>query len=524
MPIFALNKRTQPRGAAGLRFFRFSSVVLFLGLSIPGYGQGSLNQSVEEEVHPAEVRLAPEFPHFASLSFLQGRSIDKNEPSTTAISTAHFNTNRATPDELVPEVHENTAAVFFEPSPCEPDSGAAVRRAHWQQGRCCPEQSCPGPAACGCFRSLAWQKGLWQITPYGFLTGEFVASDASITPRPFVLYVNEDVGVSEQQFTVHGQTTALGFDITGPYVGTLQAGGNILFNFLGDRPVLNQSTPFLLRAFGLLENEDWRFGFGVAPDIFGPVTPKTVNFGGHLQAGNIAAFRGQIRVERFIQVNDEVLWTTMAAISQQVVSDFVANPTAIGTDNGWPNVEGRLLLGLGRAESGEAPVQIGLSGVVGETRAIGIAGGNVSNTWGVSADGQIDCGRFGARCEIFTGEAIGTYNAAIGQSLNPEDGEAIATVGGFGELWCKPADCLTWHVGYGIDNPKDSDLGRIVDPMLGAIAGQRSRNAVYWTNLMWNVTDFFELGFEVSQRETDYIAPSVSNEAMVYHFRSRLTF
>ena len=122
------------------------------------------------------------------------------------------------------------------------------------------------------------------------------------------------------------------------------------------------------------------------------------------------------------------------------------------------------------------------------------------------------------------GEAIGTYNAAIGQSLNPENGEGIATFGGFAEIWYKPVDCLTWHVGYGIDDPENADLGQIVDPNAGPIAGQRSRNVVTWTNLMWNVTDFFELGFEVSYRETNYIAPSVSNDAMVYHFRSRLVF
>ena len=242
--------------------------------------------------------------------------------------------------------------------------------------------------------SLAWKKGPWQITPYGLLTGEFIASDASTTSRPYILFVNDQIGTDEKQFTVHGQTTALGFDVKGPKVGSLQAGGQILFNFLGTTPNLNQSTPFLLLAFGDLKNENWRFGFGVAPDIFGARTPTTVNFGGHLQAGNIAAFRGQFRVERYIQASKNVRWTTMSAISQQVVSDFSTNPLAIGTDNGWPNIEGRVLLSLGHSRSGEAPVQIGVAGVIGETRAIGLTDRNVSDTWGLSVDGQLDFGRF----------------------------------------------------------------------------------------------------------------------------------
>jgi len=34
----------------------------------------------------------------------------------------------------------------------------------------------------------------------------------------------------------------------------------------------------------------------------------------------------------------------------------------------------------------------------------------------------------------------------------------------------------------------------------------------------------FDVAFEVSFRETAYVAPSESNIAMIYHFRSRRTF
>lgn len=401
------------------------------------------------------------------------------------------------------------------------DSFAMTSFASRQPSGSTGQLSCPGsPPASG----LAWQKGDWQITPYGFLAGEAIAADASISARPFVLYVNDDVGLDEPQFTPHGQTTALGFNFSGPAVGPFQSGGNILFNFLGGQPVLNQSSPFLLRGYGQLQNEDWRFGFGVAPDIFGAQTPRTVNFGGHLQAGNIAAFRGQLRVDRYIRIADDVRWTASAAISQQVVNDFTADPLTLGTDNGWPNLEGRLQLVFGDSKAAQPPLEIGVSGLVGQVRALRLTGSNVSATWGISTDGQVVGERFGARYELFAGQAIGTYNAAIGQSLNPENGEPIATVGGFVEGWCNLQDSVAWHIGYGIDNPNNSDLGRNVDPGLGPLSGQRSRNSVWWTSLFWNVTESFELGFEVSSRETEYIAPSVSNEAMVYHFRTRLIF
>ena len=158
-------------------------------------------------------------------------------------------------------------------------------------------------------------------------------------------------------------------------------------------------------------------------------------------------------------------------------------------------------------------------------RAIGLTDRNVSSTWGVSVDGELDLGRWGARVR----RSARRSNRHVQRGdwtkpQHPEDGEAIATVGGFGEVWCKPTDKLTWHVGFGTDDPSNQDLGQFLDSTGTPIAGQKSRNTVYWTNLMWDVTDAFQLAFEVSRRETDYIAPSVSNEAMVFHFRSRLLF
>jgi hypothetical protein len=37
-----------------------------------------------------------------------------------------------------------------------------------------------------------------------------------------------------------------------------------------------------------------------------------------------------------------------------------------------------------------------------------------------------------------------------------------------------------------------------------------------------NVTDFFELGFEISHRKTHFINPNNANDNMFYHFSSTL--
>jgi hypothetical protein len=258
------------------------------------------------------------------------------------------------------------------------------------------------PLGTASYESLSWKKGSWNIVPFGFLSGEVIGATSNTVSRPMVLYLLPNSPGDNRQLTVHGQTTALGFNFSGPRVGSFQVGGKVLFNFLGDRPALNQATPFFLRGYGELRNDDWRFTFGQQGDLFSPLDPVTVNFGGNKQAGNGGAFRGSLRAERFFR--------------------------------------------------------------------------------------------------------------------------AIRSIGGWADVWHKLSPNLTAHLGYGVDDPRNADVGQFLDDTLTPVAGQRSRNRVIWANLICDVTEAFGVAIEVSQRETDYVAPSISNDAMIYHFRARLKF
>ena len=81
-------------------------------------------------------------------------------------------------------------------------------------------------------------------------------------------------------------------------------------------------------------------------------------------------------------------------------------------------------------------------------------------------------------------------------------------------MWCKPLPYVTSAVGYGIDDPRDVDLA----------ADQRSRNQVYFATFLWDVTDSFQVGLEYSRWETDYVAPSVNNQADAVFSRMTLKF
>ncbi len=126
------------------------------------------------------------------------------------------------------------------------------------------------------------------------------------------------------------------------------------------------------------------------------------------------------------------------------------------------------------------------------------------------------------RGEVWWGQAAGTYFVAALQSLNPETAQAIESVGGWGEIYYKCSPCVTMHLGFGVDDPRNADLG-FVDRMNVGV-GQISYNEVAWGNVIWNVTDFFELGFEVSHRRTRFLAADAANEGMLFHFASTLSF
>jgi hypothetical protein len=404
----------------------------------------------------------------------------------------------------------------------------------------CDKPVCQGmPHLCGlCLEKFSWNKnGGWKIVPFGMLRGEAIYAGQATTADAVIFFLNPtQPGIGDDSFTVHGKTSMLNFDITGPSIGSFQTGGMIVMNFLGPQPLRNTSGPNLLAAYGEVKNDCTRFAFGRMPDLFGPIAPNTVNMGQQRGAGNIGIYRGAIHLDRYFKYSDVHRWTLSGRISQQTVNDYLVVPTVRGKDNGWPNVETRIGVELGEMRGGVRPFEFGVSGLIGETQAVqdeALAGGiiqpaldDVSTTWGVCLDAQLQGKIFGARGEVWMGQAAGTYFMAALQSLNPDAQgtnipRPIRSYGGWGELFMKPRDNWTFYVGFGIDDPNNNDIGFIT---VGNVPGQISLNQVAWATVKWDVSSFFELAFEVSHRKTQFIDPFNASDAMLYHFASSLKF
>lgn len=364
----------------------------------------------------------------------------------------------------------------------------------------------------------------FEVTPFGAVYGEMLASENTVSLRgaPLFLAPGPAPGIDDSRYTVSGQQSLVGLSVSGPEAGAFQSGATVMANFFGEKPIANNPGLFFVLAWAELRNDQWRFWVGQDADGVGRQNTNSPSWTSHKMQGNFGQLRPGFRLERYLRSSDLVGSSIYFGLTQQAVNDFIAVPGVAGIDNGWPNVEVRWEAALGPDNAGRRPLLFALGGLVGETRAVddlAASGANVSTTWAVVPELRIEGERFGFQGEAFVGQAMGTYNGAIGQSLNPEDGEAIYSAGGFGEVFWKVSPCLTASIGYGIDDPRDRDLG-----MVNAMVGQRSRNNSLWLNFIWKISDEWESRFEVSHLETDYVAPSNSSDSMIYHFLVRFAY
>jgi hypothetical protein len=362
----------------------------------------------------------------------------------------------------------------------------------------------------------------FKLALFGALSGEMIFADTRPLIPSAVTLISPDFGRESPIAQLSARSSYLGAAAIGPCVGDLQSGGLLLAYFYSSEILNDQYGFFIARAYGELKNEDWRFSIGLDGDVINPLVPQMIDWGSGYGAGNIGFLRGQFRMERYIHVNDETQVTAQFALTDPIPVNYLNFNIVEGLteSNGWPNLEGRLALGLGqRLQRGDVtfrPVELGVSGLLGQLRRTGNADipNSVAEVWAVGADAQVAVtDRVGVKGEFYDGQTVGTYLGAIIQNFNA-DRQGIHSTGGWGEIYCYWTPCLHSHFGCGIDKPLDSDLTK----------ARPRRNQFCFGNILWDVTESIDVGFEVSRWETAYMAPLHDNQAMVYDTRVRVKF
>ena len=324
---------------------------------------------------------------------------------------------------------------------------------------------------------------------------------------PLFLLPDSPFGLDTNTFDLHARQSYVGALFSGPDLGTFKTGAQILTFLQNDSLTTDDYGLLVYYAYGELKNDNWRFAAGLQQDVFNPVGPTVVYLTKMYASGNTGSYRGQVRVERFLQDGDEFGMTLQAALSEPLSTLVTRGIGRITEDNGWPNVEARVEFGVGpRCEirgSQVRSLEIGVSGVVGQFRTSETLLANppvpspraVIDTWGIGTDVEWRPNDWwGARGEFYYGQGLGEYNGGVLQSFNSTTFQEIRSTGGFGEIFCYLTDALHVHVGYGIDDPRDSDLAPT----------QIRRNQTYFANFVWDLSKVVQLGLEIDYRKTDY--------------------
>jgi hypothetical protein len=371
----------------------------------------------------------------------------------------------------------------------------------------CPEEQVPAKPGEGISVALLNPANRLKLTAGLDTLAVFSTKRTFPSGIPLFLLPDSPFGLDTNSFDVHARQSYVGAMFSGPELGSFHTGAQLL-TFVQNHDLSADDYGLLVYyAFGELKNDDWRFAAGLQQDVFNPMSPTIVYLTKMYASGNTGSYRGQLRAERFFQDGQEFGVTFQTAISEPISTLVTGGAGRIIEDNGWPNVETRVELGFGPLQelhgSKNRPLEIGVSGVVGQFRTTRTLLGDpndlppraVINTWGIGADAQWWANACcGARGEFYYGQGLGEYNGGILQSFNSLTLNEVRSGGGFAEVFCYLTDAFHVHVGYGVDDPRDSDLAPT----------QIRRNQTYFVNFVWDVSRAVQLGLEVDYRKTDY--------------------
>jgi hypothetical protein len=357
--------------------------------------------------------------------------------------------------------------------------------------------------------------------------GIFSTSRVFAAGLPLVVLPPSPSGLNTNTFDLHARQTAFGASFRGAEVLGFTPGATFL-GFIQNDNLTSDAYGFLpYQAYGELKNESWRIAAGLQSDVFNPGKPTIISLASLFGSGNVGSFRGQFRVERFLSPTSDRQVTLQLALSEPIAT-IVTNNTRIVEDNGWPNVEGRVGLGLGTPQTfagsrNRRRVEAGVSGVVGQLRTSrlitaptdpDVPNRAIIDTWGLGVDlGLAVTDRLGFTGELFMGQGLGEYNGGVLQSFNTARFNPIRSKGGWGEIYYYLTDSLHVHSGYGIDVPERGDLA----------AAQFAKNQTYFTNMVWDASKTVQLSFEVDYRETNYVGLEDAN-AMLFLSQLLLKF
>lgn len=346
-----------------------------------------------------------------------------------------------------------------------------------------------------------------DVEVYGYVKLDASYDTQRTSAGDLMFYVLPEKDGKDNEFNMTAKETRLGLNIRVPEAGNAVITGKIETDFYGssshNSPNPRLRLGYVDIAFGntsIRAGQDW--------ETFISVIPRVVNFSYLADTGALGLRRPQVRLTQILDIAEQTKLVAKVAAARSIGQDIDGGGQDDGSAAGFPTIQGNLLLETPILVN-QTPARLGVSGHWGQERVAAYTSGDTTSdekdydSWSVIGNlilplchRQTSRGIMSAAIQgtIWTGENLDTYYGGIGQGVNAAEEQGIRASGGWAQLVLNPMDKVNLNVGYGIDDPKDTDLSK----------GNRSRNSSIFTSVFVNVLPQVTVAFEYAHMKTEY--------------------
>ena len=299
--------------------------------------------------------------------------------------------------------------------------------------------------------------------------------------------------------------TTLGLAVNAPQVFGGAFHGDLDVDFFGgQQPSTGGRTFPLLRLRTARAMVKWTYGeFMIGQDApliaaLNPVSLAAVGTPDFAGAGNLWLWLPQIRagLETGGKISIGIQGAVLAPTSGDPANAFDTD-NDVAEHSSRPYLQGRLHVRWG-ADDMAGDIGVGV-----HQGWFAAKGDSLLTSSAVAVDVLLPLARwFEIRGEAYRGQALkGLGGGGIGQGLGL-NGVPVHTTGGWAQVNFKPSARLLFGAGYGMDDPRDSDLA----------PGSRLKNAVREAHIHLRPGGPFVFGFEYRRLETTYSTGVLAND------------
>ena len=370
-------------------------------------------------------------------------------------------------------------------------------------------------ATAGIFQPLS-ESGL-KITPYGYLTFEAVHNTHKTDWDIYTDWVRprKNGGKNGDHQTVFSMNDSiLGFNFGSPegYEGW-KFDGKFEFDLAGDDA--NHPDFHFRHLYFAMENEDqgWNILFGQTWHLWKMVSPQEIDGAWMENTGYPYRRSPQIRVTKRFTWEDSSLEFRAGLVKNGngMGGDRDGDENQDNTASAWALLEGAVVYDHKAFwEDSDRRWLVGLGGMYGRDKSHRFW----TNDAGLIEYGQSDeydtdlimlagslpfFEKFKITGQLFAGENLGGIQAGIGQGIAMPDpsrkGREVSTIGGFVDLRYDCTEKWAFAIGYGFDDPTDSEAKDAED---------RVFNERAYADIFYQFNDNLHFGLEYAHLRTKY--------------------